>query len=92
MTNYEFKVTCVTDANTSVENDWVRKFDNAWEAVNCFNSFVDHGICVLDRQITLTEPNGATKVKLFKYPYGSEQAYQEACERWRVLPQPVETR
>jgi hypothetical protein len=83
MKEYSFIVICITDSGTVCEKVWSRKFDNAIEAVNCYESFVDHATCVLDRVVTLSEPNGHSHTKVFKYPYGSDAAYEEACGRWR---------
>lgn len=83
MTKYSFIVICITDSGTVAEKVWSREYDNALEAVKSYESFVDHGTCVLERVVTLTEPTGITHTKVFKYPYGSEKAYEEACGRWR---------
>jgi hypothetical protein len=92
MTNYSFIVICITDSGTVAEKVWSREFDNAIEAVKSYESFVDHGTCVLERVVTLTEPNGLTHSKVFKYPYGSDKAYEEACGRWRNRLQTTATR
>ena len=81
--NYNFLVICVTDSGTVQEKIWTKTFDNAVEAVKSYDSFSDHGMCILERVITLTEPNGRTHRKVFKYPYGSAEAYEAACVKWR---------
>jgi hypothetical protein len=81
--DYKFLVVMVQDSGTTMEKVWTQNYDNAVEAVKCYQSFVDHGVCVLERVITLTEPNGKAHRKEFRYPYGSQEAYQEACVRWR---------
>lgn len=86
MKEYIFTVVCITDSGTVCEKVWSRQFDNALEAVKSYQSFVDHATCVLERVVTLTEPSGQSHSKVFKYPYGSEKAYEEACGRWRVKP------
>ncbi len=80
---YEFVIVCVTDSGTVYEQLWTASYDNALEAVKSYLGFVDHAICVLDRVVTLVEPNGKSHVKVFKYPYGSEKEYEAACERLR---------
>lgn len=59
-----FSVVVITDG----EYSWSKNFDNALDAVNCYNKFVDHGTCVSERIVTLVEPNGKTHTKIFKYP------------------------
>lgn len=81
--NYKFTVVMLQDGGTTMEKVWTQTYDNALEAVKCYQSFVDHGVCVLERMITLTEPSGKTHRKVFKYPYGSQAAYEEACVKWR---------
>lgn len=80
---YEFRVVMQQDQGTTVETTWANTFDNALDAVKCYERFVDHGTCVLDRVITLTEPNGRVHRKEFRYPHGSEAAYELACDKWR---------
>lgn len=80
---YDFLVVMVQDQGTVFEKVWTQTFDNALDAVKCYQSFVDHGVCNLERVITLTEPNGKAHRKVFKYPHGSEAAYEAACEKWR---------
>lgn len=62
-----YSVVVVTDG----KKEWAGKFDNALEAVNCYNSFVDHGFCLDQRIITLVEPNGKIHTKMFRYPVGT---------------------
>jgi hypothetical protein len=83
MKSYSFIVVCITDSGTVAEKVWSREFDNAVEAVKCFDSFKDHDGCVLERVVTLTEPTGFTHSKVLKYPYKTEKAYEEASARWR---------
>ena len=85
---YEFVIVCITDAGTNYAEVWSRSFTNAIDAVKCYAGFSDHSTCVLDRVVTLVEPNGKAHTKIFKYPYGSEAAYEAACQRLRE-PQPL---
>lgn len=79
----QYIVNCATDLGTSVEKVWARAFDNALEAVKCYESFVDHGFCVLEQVVTLSEPNGKIHTKVFKYPYDNAAEYEAACVKWR---------
>lgn len=81
--DYNFMVICTTDSGTQIEKVWARKFDNALDAVKSYQSFSDHGMCVLERVVVLIEPNGKTHSKTFKYPYGSLAEYEAACVKWR---------
>ena len=62
-----FSVVVITDGKC----DWNKNFDNALDAVNCYNKFTDHGTCVNERVVTLVEPNGKLHTKTFKYPVGT---------------------
>jgi hypothetical protein len=73
----------VQDSGTVLEKVWHQEYDNAMDAVKSFQAFTDHGMCVLERVITLTEPNGKAHRKEFRYPYGSQAAYEKACVKWR---------
>jgi hypothetical protein len=59
-----YSVVVVTDG----KKEWARNYDNAVEAVNAYNSFVDHGFCVNERIVTLMEPHGKMHTKVFPYP------------------------
>ena len=43
-------------------------YNNAVDAVNSYNRFVDHGICRMWREIVLLEPNGLAHAKTFEHP------------------------
>lgn len=62
-----FSVVVMTDG----KKEWASNFDNALDAVNCYNSFVDHGFCIDERIVTLVEPSGKLHTKMFKYPVGT---------------------
>ncbi len=59
-----YTVLVVTDG----ENNWTKHFDNAVDAVNCYNEFIDHGTCVNERVVTLVEPGGKFHTKTFYQP------------------------
>lgn len=50
------------------DKEWVQNYDNAVDAVNSYNKFIDHGTCHTERIVTLVEPNGKFHSKIFKYP------------------------
>lgn len=62
--NYVFLVQVVTDGAC----DFSRRYDNAVDAVNAYNKFVDHGTCRYQREVVLIEPSGRSHVKVFEYP------------------------
>jgi hypothetical protein len=43
-------------------------YNNAVDAVNSYNRFVDHGMCRMWREIVLLEPNGTVHAKTFEHP------------------------
>ena len=45
-----------------------RVYNNAVDAVNAYNKFVDYGMCSLWREIVLVEPNGKSHSKSFDHP------------------------
>lgn len=59
-----YSVLVITDG----EYSWSQNFDNALDAVNCYNKFVDHGTCINERVVTLVEPTGKLHTKTFRYP------------------------
>ena len=61
---WEYMIQVVEDGSVT----FVRRFDNAVEAVNMYNRFVDHGMCRMWREIVLLEPNGKAHAKTFEYP------------------------
>lgn len=50
------------------EKEWAQNFDNAIDAVNCYNKFVDHGNSVKERVVSLVEPGGHFHSKVFFSP------------------------
>lgn len=67
---YEYMLQVVEDGSVT----YVRRFDNALEAVNCYNRFVDHGMCRMWREIVLLEPNGKAHAKVFNHPLAPKYA------------------
>jgi hypothetical protein len=61
---WEYMIQVVEDGSVT----YVRRFNNALEAVNTYNRFVDHGMCRIWREIVLVEPNGTAHSKTFDYP------------------------
>jgi hypothetical protein len=61
---YEFMLNVIEDGSVT----FVRRFNNALEAVTMYNRFVDHGMCRMWREIVLLEPNGTAHAKMFEHP------------------------
>ena len=59
---YTYAVTTTNDNDAQAK--WIGRFDNALEAVNCFNTFVDHGFADEYRTVNLSEPNGKMHTKI----------------------------
>jgi hypothetical protein len=59
---YEYSVTSTNDSD--MNTTWIGRYDNALEAVNCFNTFVDHGFADEYRTVNLSEPNGKMHTKI----------------------------
>lgn len=60
--DYEYSVTTTND--NELTTNWIGRFDNALEAVHCFNTFVDHGFADEYRTVNLSEPNGKMHTKI----------------------------
>lgn len=60
---YEYSVTCTYDSEAMPK--WTGRFDNALEAVNCYNKFIDYGFANEYSTINLAEPNGKLHTKIF---------------------------
>lgn len=50
------------------KQSWKKDYTNCIDAVNAFNKFVDHGMAVIDKTITLIEPNDKLHTKTFIRP------------------------
>jgi hypothetical protein len=62
--DYEFMLQVIEDGSVT----YSMRYNNAVDAVNAYNKFVDHGTCRLWREIVLLEPNGKAHAKVFNYP------------------------
>jgi hypothetical protein len=60
---YLYSVTCTNDNDTSPV--WVGRYDNALDAVDIFNKFIDYGDANQYRTINLSEPSGKMHTKVF---------------------------
>lgn len=60
---YLYAVTCSNDNETSPS--WVGRYDNALDAVDVFNKFIDYGDAKEYRTINLSEPSGKMHTKIF---------------------------
>ena len=60
---YEYAVTSTYDGKPHYS--WTGRYDNALEAVNVYNSFIDYGFAHQYRTINLSEPNGKMHTKIF---------------------------
>lgn len=69
--DYTFLVLVESDLNTPYEKITTKQFDNAYDAVKCYESHVDYGFAGFELKITLVEPNGSLRVKSFK-PEGAQ--------------------
>ena len=61
-----YTVVVITDG----EKTWAKNYDNAVDAVNSYNKFIDHGTCVSERVVSLVEPSGKLHSKVFASPRG----------------------
>ena len=60
---YLYSVTCTYDEDRSPH--WVGRYDNALDAVNSFNKFVDWGLANDYSTVNLSEPSGKMHTKVF---------------------------
>ena len=60
---YLYAVTSTNDSATSP--NWVGRYENALDAVNVFNSFIDYGDAQEYRTVNLSEPSGKMHTKTF---------------------------
>ena len=59
---YLYSVTSTYDNDTAPK--WVGRYDNALDAVNVYNSMVDHGFALEYRTVNLSEPSGKMHTKI----------------------------
>ena len=60
---YLYAVTATYDGDRSP--NWVGRYDNALDAVNVFNKFIDFGDAVEYRTVNFSEPSGKMHTKVF---------------------------
>ena len=60
---YLYSVTCTYDGDRSPH--WTGRYDNALDAVDTYNKFVDYGLASEYSTVNLSEPNGKMHTKTF---------------------------
>jgi hypothetical protein len=60
---YLYSVTCTYDGDRSPH--WTGRYDNALDAVNVYNKFVDYGLASEYSTVNLSEPSGKMHTKIF---------------------------
>ena len=60
---YLYSVTCTYDGDRSPH--WTGRYDNALDAVDTYNKFVDYGLASEYSTVNLSEPNGKMHTKNF---------------------------
>jgi hypothetical protein len=60
---YLYSVTCTYDGDRSPH--WTGRYDNALDAVNTYNKFVDYGLASEYSTVNLSEPSGKMHTKIF---------------------------
>ena len=60
---YIYSVTCTYDGDRSPH--WTGRYDNALDAVDTYNKFVDYGLASEYSTVNLSEPNGKMHTKIF---------------------------
>ena len=60
---YLYSVTCTYDGDRSPH--WTGRYDNALDAVNTYNKFVDYGFANEYSTVNLSEPSGKMHTKIF---------------------------
>jgi hypothetical protein len=60
---YLYSVTCTYDGDRSPH--WTGRYDNALDAVNTYNKFVDYGLASEYSTVNLSEPSGKMHTKTF---------------------------
>jgi antitoxin component YwqK of YwqJK toxin-antitoxin module len=60
---YLYSVTCTYDGDRSPH--WTGRYDNALDAVDTYNKFVDYGLASEYSTVNLSEPNGKMHTKVF---------------------------
>jgi hypothetical protein len=60
---YSYAITCTNDSERTPS--WIGRYENALDAVNVFNQFIDHGDAKEYRTVNLSEPNGKMHTRTF---------------------------
>ena len=60
---YLYSVTCTYDGDRSPH--WTGRYDNALDAVDTYNKFVDYGLASEYSTVNLSEPSGKMHTKIF---------------------------
>lgn len=60
---YLYSVTCTYDNDSAPK--WTGRYDNALDAVDTYNKFVDYGFASEHSTINLSEPSGKMHTKIF---------------------------
>jgi hypothetical protein len=60
---YLYSVTCTYDGDRSPH--WTGRYDNAIDAVNSWNKFIDWGMAQEYSTVNFSEPNGKMHTKIF---------------------------
>jgi hypothetical protein len=60
---YLYSVTCTYDGDRSPH--WTGRYDNALDAVDTYNKFVDYGLASEYSTVNLSEPSGRMHTKIF---------------------------
>jgi hypothetical protein len=60
---YLYSVTCTYDGDRSPH--WTGRYDNALDAVDTYNKFVDYGLANEYSTVNLSEPSGKMHTKIF---------------------------
>jgi hypothetical protein len=60
---YLYSVTCTYDNERTPK--WIGRFDNALDAVDTYNKFVDWGLANEYSTVNLSEPSGKMHTKVF---------------------------
>ena len=63
MNDYLYAVTSTND--NEAKPSWVGRYDNALDAVDTYNKFVDYGLAMEYSTVNLSEPSGKMHTKIF---------------------------
>ena len=60
---YLYSVTCTYDGDKSPH--WIGRYDNALDAGDVYNKFIDYGLASEYSTVNLSEPSGKMHTKVF---------------------------